>query len=116
MRGERLIALVDGPYMDIVDEGHAFYLFNFVAQLEHINMLGRAFQQHISNPDNQMAGVPQDEQGDNNTQYRVNYEYVNSDPILKCEDKYRRNDNGNRPKQVGNNMLQGALDIQAMLR
>ena len=64
MGGECLVALVDGPDVDIVDEGYAFHFLYLVAKLEDIDVFRRSFEQHIGNPDNQVAGVPQDEKRD----------------------------------------------------
>ena len=76
MGGERLVALVYSPDVDVVDESYAFHFLYLIAKFEYVYMLRRSLKQHIGYSDNQMAGVPHDEQRDDDAENRIDYVYM----------------------------------------
>ena len=73
MGAKRLVALVYSPDVDVVDESYAFHFLNLIAEFEYVYMLRRPLKQHIGYSDNQMAGVPHDEQRDDDAENRIDY-------------------------------------------
>ena len=64
MRGKGVTLRGDGPGVDIVDEGHALKLLNVVTELVDIDVVWRAFEQHVNHTGHQAPGTDEDKQAD----------------------------------------------------
>ncbi len=71
MGGQGLISGGNGPSVNVVNQSHAFYRFQFTAKKRHIQVDRRAFQQNMKDFEHQPQGANQDKDTDEYAQNGV---------------------------------------------
>ena len=99
-----------GPDVHIVNKGHALLVLYVATELVHVDVLRGPLQQNVHHREHQVPAAPQDQQRYEEAQDRV------GNLPFKSHDEYRGDDHADGPHQVGQYVLEGALDVHAVPR